>query len=450
MKITLAQMQMSMDMEENMRKTLAVIEHARLNSSNLVLFPEIQLTPFFPQYPGAMLEGIGIHREAFAIAEDDARIARIQEKAKESGLYISPNFYVKTADGKLFDRSYFIDPQGEIVGTSEMVHIYSAENFNERDYYAPSETGFKVYDTPFGRIGIVICFDRHMAESVRSCALQGAQIVLIPTANLVDEPLDVFEAEVRAEAYQNNVFIVMCNRVGEEDGITFAGQSIVVSPDGEVIAKADGTEQNLDVEIDPGDAIRSRNQRPYIGFVAPDPKVYHMAGEAAESTIPTMNSLYEAMAEYDEGDAMRIQHFTKVWTYARMIGIGEGLSVEMQNILEIAAIVHDIGIHKAERSFGSSDGKLQEKLGPGEAIKLLTDLGYPRRIIDRVAYLVGHHHTYTDIDGTDYQILVEADFLVNIYEDELSEEAAKSAYERIFRTETGKRLFRQMYGTMEE
>ncbi len=131
-----------------------------------------------------------------------------------------------------------------------------------------------------------------------------------------------------------------------------------------------------------------------------------------------------------------------------MIGIGEGLSVEMQNILEIAAIVHDIGIHKAERSFGSSDGKLQEKLGPGEAIKLLTDLGYPRRIIDRVAYLVGHHHTYTDIDGTDYQILVEADFLVNIYEDELSGEAAKSAYERIFRTETGKRLFRQMYGTI--
>ena len=102
-------------------------------------------------------------------------------------------------------------------------------------------------------------------------------------------------------------------------------------------------------------------------------------------------------------------------------------------------------IHKAEKSFGSSDGKLQEKLGPGEALTLLTDLGYPRSLIERVIFLVGHHHTYSEIDGLDYQILVEADFLVNGYEDGLGQEALNSAYEKIFKTSAGKRLFRLFY-----
>lgn len=445
MKIALIQMQMSMDKKVNFKRAMENIEDVCLNGAELVLFPEAQLTPFFPQYPAAMLEGMGISKTAFSIPEDDDRIKAFSDKAKEKEIYLVPNFYVKTKEGRLFDRSYMMDPQGEILGSSDMVNIYSAENFFEKDYYEPSESGFRVYDTPFGRIGIVICFDRHLAESVRSCALQGAQMVLIPAANVKSEPLDVFEAELRGQAYENNVFIAMCNRVGQEDAMDFAGQSIVIDPEGQIIAKAGDGEENLLLDIDLGAAIRSRNKRPYLGFIRPNAAVYHMAGEFTDPVLPSPNTLYLAMADYDKGDPMRIQHFTKVWTYARLIGLGENLTAEEETILETAAIVHDIGIHKAEKDFGSSDGKLQEKLGPMEAEKLLKSLLYPPRIIERVCFLVGHHHTYDKIEGRDYQILVEADFLVNIYEDKLPKSAAETAYQKIFCTETGKRLFRQMY-----
>ena len=445
MKIALAQMQMSMDKSANLNSAVMQIRSAGLKGADLVLFPEVMLTPFFPQYPAAMLSGMGIPSDAFSIGEDDVAFETLSSAAREAALYISPNFYIKEEDGTCFDRSYLISPNGAVKGHGDMVHIFSGENFWEKDYYTPSREGFRVFDTPFGRVGIVICFDRHIPESIRSVALQGATIVLIPTANLVNEPLDVFEAELRAAAYQNNVFIAMCNRVGEENGITFAGESLVVGPDGNVLAKAGRDQELLLCEIDPGEALRSRSQRPYIGFVSPDPKVYHMAGERESLVAPSLNRLFHAMSEYDRGDALRIQHFTKVWTYARMIGLGEGLDVNTQNTLEAAAILHDIGIHKAERGFSSSSGSLQEKLGPAEAVKLMTDLGFDREMIRRVSYLIGHHHTYTEIDGIDYQILVEADFLVNILEDRLSEAAAEHTFETIFKTETGKKLFRDMY-----
>ena len=445
MKIALAQMQMSMDQKENSGKALMQIKKAGLAGADLVLFPEVMLTPFFPQYPAAMLSGMGIPADAFAITEEHEIFEEIAKEAKEAALYVSPNFYIKEADGTCYDRSYFISPNGAIKGYSDMVNIFSGDNFWERDYYAPSKEGFKVFDTPFGRVGIVICFDRHLPESIRSVALQGATMVLIPTANLTSEPLDVYEAEIRSAAYQNNVFIAMCNRTGEENGITFAGASFVAGPDGEVIAKAGSSEELLVCEVDPGQAIRSRQERPYIGFVSPDPGVYHMQGERESLVAPSMDRLFHAMCDYDKGDAPRIAHFTKVWTYARIIGLGEGLDVNTQNTLEAAAILHDIGIHKAERGFSSSAGSLQEKLGPGEAVKLMTDLGFDRSMIGRVSYLIGHHHTYTDIEGMDYQILVEADFLVNIHEDDMTPEQIERAYEKIFKTGTGKKLFRDLY-----
>ena len=152
-----------------------------------------------------------------------------------------------------------------------------------------------------------------------------------------------------------------------------------------------------------------------------------------------------AMTEYDKGDAKRIQHFLKVYEFARLIGKMEGLDAHTQFVLESAAVVHDIGIHLAEQKYGSSSGKYQELEGPTEAGKLLTSLGWPPDVTERVSYLVGHHHTYHDIDGLDYQILVEADFLVNLYEDAVSAEGVRNAYERIFRTGSGRRLCRLLY-----
>lgn len=158
------------------------------------------------------------------------------------------------------------------------------------------------------------------------------------------------------------------------------------------------------------------------------------------------NKLLNAMIAYDGGDAERIQHFIKVYGFAKMIGEQEGLDQSTQQILETAAIVHDIGIHPAEAKYGSCRGDLQEQEGPPEAEKMLTELGYERSVVDRVCYLVGHHHTYTDVDGMDYQILIEADFLVNFYEGGSDRETIETTLQKIFRTAAGKDLCRVMFG----
>lgn len=157
------------------------------------------------------------------------------------------------------------------------------------------------------------------------------------------------------------------------------------------------------------------------------------------------NILITEMIRYYAGDPKRIQHFIKVYTFAKMIGEKEKLPAGEQFILETAAIVHDIGIKPAEEKFGQCGGKLQEKEGPAAAQKLLTALDYPEKVIARVCYLVGHHHTYDGIDGMDYQILVEADFLVNLYEDGVSGEAVERAGEKIFRTKSGTDILETMF-----
>ena len=159
----------------------------------------------------------------------------------------------------------------------------------------------------------------------------------------------------------------------------------------------------------------------------------------------SIEQIAAAMIAYDTGDPMRIHHFLKVHAFARLIGLSEGLDEHIQFVLEAAALVHDIGIHSAEAKYGSSAGKYQEELGPSEAEKLLAGLDWPEADIQRISFLVGHHHTYTAVDGIDYQILVEADFLVNLYEDALPPEAQRHAYETIFKTESGKKLCRELY-----
>ena len=127
-----------------------------------------------------------------------------------------------------------------------------------------------------------------------------------------------------------------------------------------------------------------------------------------------LNKLHLAMIELYSGDAKRIQHFCKVHSYAKLIAETENVDRKCLFILEAAALTHDIGIHICEEKYGNCNGKLQEKEGPVIAEKLLRELGFEDVVSERVQYLIAHHHTYDNIDGIDYQILVEADFLVNI------------------------------------
>ena len=158
-----------------------------------------------------------------------------------------------------------------------------------------------------------------------------------------------------------------------------------------------------------------------------------------------LNQLHLAMLELYKGDAKRIQHFCKVHSYAKLIAECEKVDKQTLFILEAAALTHDIGIHLCEEKYGDCSGKLQEKEGPAIAARLLDELKFEKQVSERVQYLIAHHHTYNNIDGIDYQILVEADFLVNMYEDNLSKEAVLKAYDSIFKTEYGKKICKDMY-----
>ena len=158
------------------------------------------------------------------------------------------------------------------------------------------------------------------------------------------------------------------------------------------------------------------------------------------------NKLIGEMISYNRGDAKRIQHFIKVHSFAKLIGETEDLSPAELFVLETAAVVHDIGIKPSEAKYGRCDGKLQEQEGPEPARELLEKLGYEKTVVERVCYLVAHHHTYENVEGLDYRILLEADFLVNLYEDGISKEGVQRAYEKILVTETGKRICREMFG----
>ena len=152
---------------------------------------------------------------------------------------------------------------------------------------------------------------------------------------------------------------------------------------------------------------------------------------------PQHARLMAAAIEYDRGDARRIQHFVKVHDLAAAIGALEGLEPEAQFVLETAAILHDIGIHQAEAVHHNGHGKYQEIEGPIVAERILRDLdGYTESEIERVKFLIGHHHTYDGVDGIDWQILLEADFLVNAYEGSKAA-AVPGMREKVFRTKTG-------------
>ncbi|MBR4081450.1 MAG: GNAT family N-acetyltransferase [Clostridia bacterium] len=155
-----------------------------------------------------------------------------------------------------------------------------------------------------------------------------------------------------------------------------------------------------------------------------------------------VQEVFRAMCDWDAGNAHRIHHFAKVHDFARQIGLSCGLNENAMFILEIAALVHDIGIKPADAQYGRHDGPLQEQMGEAAAQIMLDAMNLPPAVVRRVSFLVGHHHTTQGVAGEDWQILLEADFLVNMAESSYSDEAVDRAEETLFRTAEGKRLLR--------
>ena len=143
-----------------------------------------------------------------------------------------------------------------------------------------------------------------------------------------------------------------------------------------------------------------------------------------------------------------IEHFMKVWAFANMIGRKSGLDERTQQTLDLAAIVHDIACPLCRKKYGNASGKHQEEESEPLVREFFATLEEEGIDVDRIVHLVTHHHTYTDIDGIDYQILLEADFLVNADESNYSKEAIISARDRFFRTELGLDLINNMLTKM--
>lgn len=243
--LALIQQHASADKAANVARGLRAFEQAARAGAQLVAFAELAFEPFYPQYPASprsrgQAEPVpGPTTDAFAA------------KARECGAVAVLNLFERDGD-RTFDCSPVIDADGTLLGRTRMIHITDYACFHEQGYYTPGDTGAPVYRTRAGKIGVAICYDRHYPEYMRALALGGADLVVIPQAGAVAEwPEGLYEAEMRVAAFHNGYFVALCNRVGAEDRLTFAGESFVCGPDGSVIARAGlGTDEILYADVD--------------------------------------------------------------------------------------------------------------------------------------------------------------------------------------------------------
>jgi len=155
--------------------------------------------------------------------------------------------------------------------------------------------------------------------------------------------------------------------------------------------------------------------------------------------------IIQKMIEYFGTDVRRINHALKVYGFASCMARREKLSDSDILIVDIAAILHDIGIKEAEKKYNKTSGHYQEKEGPAVALKLLSEISLDKVTLDRICFLIGHHHSYQKINGLDFQILVEADFLVNINEDDMPKHLIESIREKYIKTQTGISIIESIY-----
>jgi N-carbamoylputrescine amidase len=245
MRLALIQQHASPDKAENVARGLRAFEAAARGGAELVCFAELAFEPFYPQNPAG--PGSRGPSEPVPGPTTDAFAA----KARELGVVAVLNLFERDGD-RTFDCSPVVDADGTLAGRTRMVHITEYACFHEQGYYTPGDTGAPVYRTRAGAIGVAICYDRHYPEYMRALALGGADLVVVPQAGAVGEwPEGLYEAEMRVSAFQNGYFVALCNRVGREEKLTFAGESFVCAPDGRVIARAaQGAEEILSADVD--------------------------------------------------------------------------------------------------------------------------------------------------------------------------------------------------------
>jgi N-carbamoylputrescine amidase len=264
LRIALAQLRAEPDPAANLAGALAAMDRAAEAGARLVVFPELAVLRFFPQWQR--------YPDARELAEPvpGPTSDRIAAKAAERHLVTVFNLYERAGERR-YDSSPVFDADGALLGVTRMVHITDYACFHEQAYYDPGDRGAPVYETAVGRVGVAICYDRHYPEYMRALGVKGAELVVIPQAGALDEwPDGMYEAEVRTAAFQNGYFVALCNRVGQEERLTFAGESFVVAPDGALLARGRRLEEDLviaDVDLaqcaaSPARTLFLRHRRP--------------------------------------------------------------------------------------------------------------------------------------------------------------------------------------------
>ena len=265
MRIALIQQRATPDKVANVARGLAAVDEAARAGAELVTFAELAFERFHPQRPSdgnsqILAENIpGPTTDAFA------------RKARELGVVIVLNLYERDGE-RAYDTSPVIDADGSLLGRTRMVHITDYPCFHEQGYYSPGDTGAPVYPTRAGSVGVAICYDRHYPEYMRALALGGADLVVVPQAGSVGEwPDGLYEGEMQVAAFQNGYFVALCNRVGEEDCLTFAGESFVCGPDGRVLARAPGLNDSiLLADLDLAENAASHARRLFLQHRRPE------------------------------------------------------------------------------------------------------------------------------------------------------------------------------------
>lgn len=261
MKVGCAQFRHEGDREASLEKAIDWMAQARGRGADLIVFPELALDFFFPQ--------VRADERYFDWAEPipGPTTERFQAAAAEHQLVTVTNVFERAAPGRYYDASPVIDADGTLLGASRMLHIAEEPGYNEKYYYWPGDTGWPVYETRVGRLGVAICYDRHYPEHFRALALAGAEIVVVPTATSMSEQAfrEVWEIEIQASAVANQIFVAVANRAGIDGELRFFGESFVAAPDGRIVAKAgEDEEELLVVEIDLEEIERVRRHVPFL------------------------------------------------------------------------------------------------------------------------------------------------------------------------------------------
>lgn len=259
-KVAALQFSCSKDVQENINKAEKMVKEAADNGANIILFPELFERQYFCQE-----KRYDYYNYALPLEKNPA-VNRFKEVAKELGVVIPVSFYERDID-RLFNTVAMIDADGSVLGIYRKTHIPDDHFYQEKFYFTPGDSGFKVFDTRFGCIGVGICWDQWFPETVRCMAVQGAEMLLYPTAIGSEPILDVdsnshWRRVMQGHAAANLMPVVAANRIGVEtvepckenagqsSSLDFYGCSFIADATGDIIASAKQEETILYGEFD--------------------------------------------------------------------------------------------------------------------------------------------------------------------------------------------------------